>query len=221
MTLNLKLNTPALLALVAFQIAYGVVVFVITRDIYSSDSAAAAMPSGSYQIGSQKSPHGLPKTSSGDGTALLTGSERFTVNDAMQMVATSGAGNDVGDMAASERAMEELARTADRHFTDGRFEEAADEYTRLLEQAPHSIDIYNNLGLTLHYIDRNQEAIRHIEKGIALDATHQRIWLTLGFVQGSMGEVDAARRAYSKAVELDPKSQVGREASRLLNELPG
>ncbi len=114
---------------------------------------------------------------------------------------------------------ESPARIADQHFQQGLFQEAASECRRALEQAPDNVDLYNNLGLTLHYIDRSREAVDILELGIAADATYQRIWLTLGFVQLSERDANSARRALATAAELDPNSRVGLEAMRLLEEI--
>jgi tetratricopeptide (TPR) repeat protein len=136
------------------------------------------------------------------------------------LVATTSPGEAWNSDAASQSSAEELSRIADAHFRQGLYQEASAEYARVLEQVTHNIDIYNNLGLTLHYIDRSREAVEFLEKGIAIDAEHQRIWLTLGFVRSGMGDMGAARLALGKAVELDPQSRVGREAKRLLDGLP-
>jgi Flp pilus assembly protein TadD len=115
---------------------------------------------------------------------------------------------------------ESLARIADQHFQEGLFREATSEYRRALEQAPDNVDIYNNLGLTLHYIGRSREAVDILEQGIAVDANNQRIWLTLGFIQLNRSDASRARHALVTAAELDPGSRVGREAMRLLDEVP-
>jgi len=211
---SLRWSISTILAVVAFQVVFGAVVFMVTRNHYSRTSVPeVAMP--------QDIPHGVSPRVSANTAALLPGSERITVEDARKMVKAEPAGSEPTYGAASNSNPEDLARVADQHFREGLYQKAAGEYARLLEYAPDNVDLYNNLGLTLHYVDRNPEAIGYLEKGIALDAGNQRIWLTLGFVQTSMGEVTAARRALLKAVELDPGSRVGLEAKRLLDDLPG
>jgi tetratricopeptide (TPR) repeat protein len=194
-------------------LAYGAAVFTVTRNLYKRDSTPeVAMP--------RAIPHGVPTGRSGNTSVLLPGSERITVDDALQMVRAESAGSEPAYGAGSNSNPEELGRVADQHFRQGLFQQAAAEYARALDYAADNVDIYNNLGLTLHHIGRSPEAIGYLQKGIALDASHQRIWLTLGFVQTNMGEVAAARRAFTKAVELDPQSRVGLEAKRLLGDLP-
>ena len=211
---SLRWSISTILAVVAFQVVFGAVVFMVTRNHYNRTPVPeVAMP---LDI-----PHGVPARTSAENPVLLPGSERITVEDARKMVKAEPAGSEPTYGAASNSNPEDLARVADQHFREGLYQKAAGEYARLLEYAPDNVDLYNNLGLTLHYVDRNPEAIGYLEKGIALDDGNQRIWLTLGFVQTSMGEVTAARRALLKAVELDPGSRVGLEAKRLLDDLPG
>ncbi len=40
--------------------------------------------------------------------------------------------------------------------------------------------------------------------GLAVDPTHQRIWLTLGFVSSQLGNTEQARTALTTAIELGP-----------------
>ena len=210
---SLRWSISTILAVMAFQLAYGASVFVVTRSLYEGESVAqVAMPQGI--------PHGVPTERSAEKSVLLPGSERITVEDALQIVRAGAADSESAYGAGSNSNPEEMARVADQHFREGLFQEAAGEYARLLKYAPDNVDIYNNLGLTLHHIDRSPEAVGYLEKGIALNPNHQRIWLTLGFVQTGMGDVAAARRAFTKSVELDPGSRVGLEAKRLLDDLP-
>ena len=204
------------LAIIAFQIVYGVAVFLITRQLYQDQPVATGRGRDMFQSPTLGVPHPIPQGMQNRRTGSLPGSERFTLEDAERLVAGRASG---GNPAASTD-LEELSRVADQHYLDGLYQQAAAEYARVLEQAPNNLDVYNNLGLTLHYVGRSREAVETLEKGIAVDATHQRIWLTLGFVQWGRGDVSAARPALTKAAELDPESRVGREAKRLLDELP-
>jgi len=47
----------------------------------------------------------------------------------------------------------------------------------------------------------------------------QRIWLSLGFVSAQAGQREQARAALIRAQSLDPQSDVGVEAGRLLGLL--
>lgn len=203
-------------AVLVFQIVYGAVVFMVTRQIYQDQSGVAGQKLNPSQSVSQGLPHPLPQGMPNQTTVLLPGSERVTLEDARRLVKKKL--DSPG--AATGNSPEQLSREADRHFQEGLFEQAAAEYARVLEQAPYNVDVYNNLGLTLHYVGRSQEAVEILEKGLAVDDTHQRIWLTLGFVQSGLGDVTAARRSLNTAAQLGPDSTIGMEAKRLLDSLP-
>lgn len=209
MIAKIQLSSWTWLGIISFQIFFGVTVFVVTRYFYYHDPADAVQLE-------QSSRYERIAHEDGD---LPVGSERFTVVDAQRL--TMAATKNETPIPSADRLddPDSLVRVADQHFQQGLFQEAASEYRRALERAPDNVDLYNNLGLTLHYIDRSREAVDILEQGIAMDATYQRIWLTLGFVQFSQGDANSARRALSTAAELDPSSRVGLEAMRLLNEI--
>jgi len=187
------------LAIISFQILYGLAIFLVTRDIYQRESAPVE-----------------PRSAmSGRAKAVVPGSERFTVADAERLVASAPMAEP-----ASTDSLEQITRMADEHFRQGRFDEALVYYGRILKRLPHEVSVYNNLGLTLHYVGRTGEAIEKLEQGIKLGAGDQRIWLTLGFVQTQARNAAAARRALSRAVEIDPETPVAREAKRLIDDLP-
>lgn len=217
---NMRLSLRAWLGIVGFQIFFGAAIFVITRHFYYHDPEGAAQLAQVTRSSPGNSPHAIPGRIAGQNNALLVGSERFTTADAQRltMAATKDNAPAPGMDRFDDRAS--LTRIANQHFQEGLFREAASEYRRALEQAPDKVDIYNNLGLTLHYIGRSREAVDVLEQGIAVDANNQRIWLTLGFVQLDQGDASRARRALVTAAELDPGSRVGREATRLLDGIP-
>lgn len=114
----------------------------------------------------------------------------------------------------------EIAREADLAFGNRQYERAAELYRRLVALDPSNVELHNNLGLTLHYLGRSDEALTWLEQGIAKDPAHQRIWLTLGFVSAQTGNVDRARDALHTAVQIDPDSPVGQSAQRMLVDMP-
>ena len=216
----MRLSLWSWLAIVGFQIVFGATVFVVSGHFYYYDPAGAVQFAQVSRDVPRNGPHTIPGRIVGKDSPLLVGGERFPVADAQRL--TMAAMKDKAPTPGTDRFddPESLARSADQHFQEGLFPEATSEHRRALEQAPHNVDIYNNLELTLHYIDRSRESVDILEQGIALDADHQRFWLTLGFVQLNRGDASRARRALATAAELDPGSRVGREATRLLDEIP-
>ncbi len=192
------------------EIVFGVVVFAATRYYYLgvgardavAATAAARIPDIAWPTVAPAS-NAVPPRPTG---AVATGrpptpAERFT---------TALPTNDPGV----------IARQADDAFDARDFQRAADLYAQLLQQAPNDGEVYNNLGITLHYLGRSAEALQTLADGIAADPTHQRMWLTTGFVNAQLGRVADARVALSNAVALEPNSDVGRAAAEMLAGLP-
>jgi Flp pilus assembly protein TadD len=112
-----------------------------------------------------------------------------------------------------------LAREADRLFAARRFGAAVPLYRRILELQPNAVEAANDLGLALHYAGDTQAGLATLQAGAAAAPTAQRIQLSLGFVATQAGALDQARQALSLAQSLDPASDIGQEAARLLTLL--
>jgi tetratricopeptide (TPR) repeat protein len=183
------------LSMLAFQIAFGGTVFALTRQYYMD--AQAPVAAGRAEAHAPIPAPAWPDPEAGISPALLSGlSGEPSLDDPMA-----------------------LARQADELFANKQYDRAVDLYTRLLALEPDNVDTYNNLGLTLHYVGRSAEALSKLNEGIALNPTYQRIWLTTGFVNAQIGDLEQARLALSNAVMIGPDTDVGRSASRMLEGL--
>lgn len=110
-----------------------------------------------------------------------------------------------------------LIRLGDTYFDLKQFSEAGAYYKKALDQKSSNTDVYNELGLSLHYTGNSGEGLKYIDEGIKRNPYHQRIWLTKGFVLAyGLGDLDGARDAWEKARTLNPESQVGKAASDFL-----
>lgn len=108
-------------------------------------------------------------------------------------------------------------RLGDAYFEMKNFNEAVAFYKKAVELKPGSADIYNDLGLSMHYTGNSAEGVRYVEEGIKKDSLNQRIWLTKGFILAyGMGDLEGARTAWEKARALNPESQVGKAAAEFL-----
>ncbi len=186
----MKINVTFWVSMAVFQVAFGFAVFAITRDYYKPEPVAAA---------SNEPP-------------AITTADRFSSIDP-SLITT------LGNNAAFPQDPLEVSRQADESFVRGDYVRAVELYGKLAELDPGNVDTLNNLGLTLHYTGRSEEALQKLNEGIAADPNYQRIWLTLGFVNSSVGNTQAAREALNTAMAMDPDSDVGRSASRMLDEL--
>ncbi|MBT8090704.1 MAG: tetratricopeptide repeat protein [Gammaproteobacteria bacterium] len=188
-------DTRFWLLMAVFQVLFGLAVFAITRDFYTQRPAkVSAHPTTITSPGSVW-PQGVTES---DITRLAPGV--------------------FGESLAQDPA--ELSRQADRFFSEGQYQLAANAYERLLTFDPGNAEIYNNLGLTLHYLGRSDEALRRLNEGIAVNAGNQRIWLTLGFVNSQVGNVEQARKALTTATETGSDDSIRQSAMRMLEALP-
>jgi tetratricopeptide (TPR) repeat protein len=176
---------------VVFLIVYGAVVFLLTRGYYKTEA-----PPSTVQTAAPQFPAGL-----------FGGMPRDIPTSNLEI---QKAGNDPVL----------LAQVGNAYFGLGQYSQAIQAYEKFLTLNPREVDIYNDLGLALHYTGRSTEAIRKLRQGTEVGPTYQRIWLSLGFVLASTNSVAEARVALNKARNMDSGSKVGQEAKRMLDQLP-
>ena len=183
------------ISLAAFEIAFGLAVFAVTRQYYLDDQ--------------------VPVTTGRSLTneAVATRSDNITVADLAKFNLSVPAQSLPDDPI-------EISRQANEFFASAQYEQAANLYEKLLAFAPDNADTYNNLGITLHYLGRSDEALQKLNDGIAADPTHQRIWLTLGFVSSQLGNTDEARSALTTAMQVGTDEAIRKSAAEMLEDLP-
>ena len=189
------LNAKFWIGLAAFQVVFGLAVFAITRDYYIQEADV---------VRAHPSTIGQPAPAWPNG---------ITGTDVARLSSSTLSPSTVQDPA-------EILRQADASFANEQYDRAADLYEQLLVVNPNDAEFYNNLGLTLHYLGRSTEALRTLSDGIAIDADHQRIWLTLGYVNSQLGNTEQARTALSTAAQIGSDESIRRSAMKMLEELP-
>lgn len=112
-----------------------------------------------------------------------------------------------------------LAALGDLYFENNNFAEASAQYEKALALDPNDVDTYNDLGLAYHYTGKSALAVETLRKGTKVDPSYQRIWLSLGFVLASSGRLEEAQKALEEAISLNPSSDVGVEAKRILDSM--
>ncbi|MGB5331012.1 MAG: tetratricopeptide repeat protein [Woeseiaceae bacterium] len=183
------------LSMAIFQVLFGLAVFAITRDVYKQEPARLSSHPTTIASPGNVWPQGITES---DITRLAPGV--------------------FGEPLAQDPA--EISRQADQFFVNRQYQQAANAYERLLTFDPGNAEIYNNLGLTLHYLGRSDEALRRLNEGIAANADNQRIWLTLGFVNSQLGNVEQARKALTTATETGSNESIRQSATKMLEALP-
>jgi tetratricopeptide (TPR) repeat protein len=182
------------LTMLTFQAAFGLTVFALTRHYYLASAA----------------PPPLPAWASGVGTALpgaAPAAAPFALAPPLSLPPIAS-----DPVAISQR--------ADAAFTGGNYAEAEALYTQLLAMDPQNVELYNNMGLTLHYLGRSTEALEKLAAGLRIDPNHQRSWLTTGFVNLRLGNATEARAALTKARDVGDDKQIRESAEKMLAGLP-
>ncbi len=123
----------------------------------------------------------------------------------------------VDELGVDTKDPQALALFGDKYFEGSKFNQAIEIYKKVLELNPADIDTYNDLGLAYQYANKPDLAIDILIKGTKVLPSYQRIWLSLGFVHMSTGNNKEAKEALKKAVELNPQTDVGQEAMRMID----
>jgi Flp pilus assembly protein TadD len=182
-------------SMAVFQVLFGFAVFAITRDYYQQEPLQVRAHPSTLSPSASTWPQGITES---DIARLAPGV--------------------FGEATPQDPA--QVSRQADEFFGKGQYQQAANSYERLLAFDPKNVEVHNNLGLTLHYLGQSEEALRRLNDGVALDSSNQRIWLTLGYVNSELGNVEPARTALTKATQIGSNDSIRQSALRMLGELP-
>ena len=180
---------------VIFQVFFGLAIFAFTRDYYMQETPSVA---------------GHPPIANPGATSWSRG---VTATDISRLSSPGLVEPTPSDPA-------EIYRRAEEYFANKQYAQAAAFYEQLLAYSPNDAEIYNNLGLTLFYLGRPDDALRWLNEGVAKDAEHQRIWLTLGYVNSQLGNTEPARAALTNAIQVGGNASISESAERMLAELP-
>jgi tetratricopeptide (TPR) repeat protein len=181
--------------LLVFQVFFGLVVFAVTREYYMPDETA---------------PRGHTLTAA---PAASGWSRGMTATDVARLTSPG-----LVDTGPSDPA--EIYQRAEEFFVARQYAQAAQLYEQLLTFSPNDAEIYNNLGLTLFYLGRGDDALARLNEGVTKDPAHQRIWLTLGYVNSQLGNIQQAREALTKAAETGGNASIREAAVEMLAKLP-
>jgi len=185
---------PTWLQTLALLFVFGLIVFAVTRQMYVGDAQTVSATRSDIAA-----PPAMPQDN--------------------QLEVSTGLLESLLSIDSKKKDPATMLLLANRYFANKQYAEAADLYGQLSALDPGNVGIQNNLGLTLHYINQSEEALAVLTKGSALNPGNQRIWLTLGYVNKELGNLDEAKLSLETAEQIDPDSDVGRSAAKMLSEL--
>jgi tetratricopeptide (TPR) repeat protein len=184
------------ISMAVFQVLFGFAVFAITRDYYAVDTDEVITQ---------------PPAAASQSVPAWPNAVTAAEIDRLSLPT-------LGDLAAQDPV--EIYQQANEFFANKRYEKAAEYYEQLLAFRPNDAEIHNNLGITLHYLGKSDEALERLNKGITVDPEHQRSWLTLGFVNSQLGNTGQARSALTNATQIGTNESIRQSALEMLESLP-
>jgi len=98
--------------------------------------------------------------------------------------------------------IEEALELALKHHQAGELERAASLYQQILKVDPNQPGALHFLGVIAHQLGRNDLAIEHIRKSIALTPLNEQYHYNLGAVYQAAGRHEEALASYQKALQL-------------------
>ncbi|MEM8599049.1 MAG: tetratricopeptide repeat protein [Bacteroidota bacterium] len=98
-----------------------------------------------------------------------------------------------------------LFRQAQQAHQRGRLRQAADRYREVLRLAPGHADASHFLGLALAQAGQPAEALPHLRQAAAALPQRPDVFTNLGEAERRTGNLEAAARAYHKALRLDAR----------------
>jgi tetratricopeptide (TPR) repeat protein len=78
-------------------------------------------------------------------------------------------------------------------------------YRRMLQLAPHSSKLYNNLAMAYHEAGKDEELVTLLQNAVEIEDKNAEAFNNLGNAYKMVGKYDEAMRAYERAVELNPR----------------
>jgi hypothetical protein len=111
---------------------------------------------------------------------------------------------------------EAILTLANLNFQISSWERARDLYERYLKLRPGDPDVLSDLGVTLHNLGRDDEAIEHFHKAQAAAPDHWRSVFNEVVVLGSANRFEDADRVLQKLKQMQPDNP---DVARLAGEI--
>lgn len=92
-------------------------------------------------------------------------------------------------------------------FDSSQWEKAVDHYGRALAKVPGNADVRVDRAIALHNLDRNDEALKELQRVTREQPTHKGAWLNLGVISATLGDNAGAIAAWEQYLKLDPNSE--------------
>jgi len=122
-------------------------------------------------------------------------------------------------IAASARATAAYIALGDVEFRRGRTDEAVWAYRQVMARYPFAFigELHRQVGLFELRGGRPASAVRDLEQAVTLDPQDWLAYYLLGHAYRRLGDLRAARRAWTRVISLNPDFQPAREQLQRLD----
>ncbi len=107
-------------------------------------------------------------------------------------------------VASAQKPSKEQLQTLVNLYTQGQYQEALNEISKLLKQYPNSIDLHNISGATHKSLGKLKEGIDAYKKAISLKPDYAKAYNNMGNALQELGKLEEAIEAYNQAIAMNP-----------------
>ncbi len=101
------------------------------------------------------------------------------------------------------------------------YEEAIDNYNKLINLLPSVADLYSDRGLCYHLAGEPKAALNDFDKAVGLEPENAYRYSCRAFVKDYYKDYKGALADYNKAIEIDPKDAITHNNKGVLEEKLG
>ncbi len=130
-------------------------------------------------------------------SVLKSGLEKMPENKAL---------SDMITLIESEAATVRYHNALQMH-TNGQYEEAINEYRKIIDISEPDSDLYVNLGAAYQALNDNKQAIDAYEKAVKINESNSTAYYYLGTAYFQEEQYEKALKTYQKALAIDPKNE--------------
>ncbi|MHA2085742.1 MAG: tetratricopeptide repeat protein [Candidatus Thorarchaeota archaeon] len=91
------------------------------------------------------------------------------------------------------------------HIETGSYTKAVEILEAFLKEKPDSLEGWYNLGFALMQLDKDEDAIKAFDEGLAIDNMIFELWFNKGTALYHLADFKGAIECYEKALELQPE----------------
>ena len=100
---------------------------------------------------------------------------------------------------------EQLLLSGNRHFQQGKYDEALEDYNEVIRINPQDGEAYNNRGTTKDMLGRHEEALEDYNEAIRINSQFAEAYYNRGTTKDVLGRHEEAIVDYDQAIRINPQ----------------